>query len=204
MIQRSKTAAAAGRSLNTPTGRVVKPVLANVVVKNTNPSRAGMGRGRLDAATGVQFLEYTLDNSGGASNVVYVIGDAYGQAVANGGLTVSQPTSTTSGNVAGQKALFGTNPMQVKTLQMQTSSNASQFSQPIRLISTEQDGQFHSVPIRTGPFASSSDYNDLIRTVDVSAFKAPVVLGPQSGITISVLAGQSLYVALEIQEQIIN
>lgn len=183
-------------------GTLVKPTIAPVVVRNNAPQQAGSSLGKVEG-TGVQFIEYTLTNATGAV-VQYIIGDAYGQAVENAGktATVAQPTSTTSGSVAGQKVLFATRPVQIGRINFQTSSNAAQFTQPLATIKTTQGGASIIEPLRIGPFKSSQDYNALVRTVDFTNSPNPIILSDEAGLLVNVLAGESLYLGMEVLNRV--
>lgn len=181
-------------------GKLTKPTIAPVVVRNNAPQQAGSSLGKVEG-TGVQFIEYTLTNGTGAT-VTYIIGDAYGQAVAASGKTVSQPTSTTSGTVAGQKLLFATRPVQIGRINFQTSSNAAQFQQALNTIKTNQAGASIVEPLRIGPFKSSQDYNALVRTVDFTNAPNPIILSDEAGLLVDVLAGESLYLGMEVLNRV--
>lgn len=201
MIVRKNTPGVTTR-VNPGSGNVVtKATLAPMVVTNTTPQRAGSSIGRIEG-TGVQFQEYILDNSGGGAAVNYMIGDANSQAATNAGITVANPTSTTSGTVAGQKTLYATRPIQAGRIQMQATVSANQFRNPIKYVIATQDGGARIVPIRSAPFASAQDYNDLIRTLDVTNAPTPVVLNDQAGLVLTVSAGESVYVAIEVLQRI--
>ena len=172
--------------------------LSKSIVANPNPTRVATQLGQL--GNGGDTVVYTITNSGG-STASYVIGDAYGACVAAIGGSYSNPTSVDSLSVAAYKALYGTNPVQITSMNLQTSSDARQFAQAYQYVTVENDGTYTAKKLRLAQFASPSDYNALIRPVDLSNIPGGVVLGAKSGITMAVLAGETLTISLVMGNQ---
>lgn len=165
------------------------PSLQSRVAKTTNQTRMATQMGVL--GSGGDVVVFTMANATGAA-VNYVIGDAIGAVALQLGKTVVNPTSSNILNPATLKALYNTRPVQVSSMNLQTSSTAAQFAQPISYGYIDNDGSAYNKPIVIGVFESPSDQNPLIRPVDFRGFSLDIVLSQTSGLFFTVLAGETL------------
>lgn len=165
------------------------PSVATRVAKTSNTTRMATQMGVLGA--GGDVIVFTMANSSGAT-ATYVIGDADGAVALQLGKTVVNPTSTNVFSPAVLKSRFATRPVQVVGMNLQTSSTAAEFAQNFQYGWVENDGSASIKPLPIGVFASPSDQNDLIRPVDFAGFSKQVVLGPDSGLFLPVLNGETL------------
>jgi len=177
---------------------ISKNPLAKAIVSNPNPSRIATQMGQL--GNGGDTVVYTITNGGGAT-AGYIIGDAYGAVEAALGVSLADPTSVDAFSVAALKSLYGTNPVQITGMNLQTSSDARQFAQTYQYVTVENDGSSTTKKLRLAQFASPSDYNALIRPVDLTNLPGGVVLGAKSGLVIYVLAGETLTISMVMGNQ---
>jgi hypothetical protein len=185
IIQRNKTAARPSGLSTSKAG----PSLASRVSKTTNQTRMATQLGVL--GSGGDTVTFTMANATGAV-VTYVLGDAQGAVAQQLGKTAVSPTSSNVFTPAILKARYGLRPVQVSSINLQTSSTSAQFAQPITYGYIENDGTAASKPIVVGVFESPSDYNALIRPVDFRGFSMDIILGPDTGLFFNVLAGETL------------
>lgn len=198
MIQNKRTGRGAMTNIQTANGRVVtKPTIQTVVATATGPSRFGTSKGTVDNTTGLISKNYTLDNSSGTSDKVFMIGDAYGAAAAGKGGTIADPTSTPYSTVAIDKLRYATRPMQANVIQFKSSVSSAQFAKKVEYAIAHDSGGFETEPIPLSPFESAADNNPLVRSVNVANFRLPVVLGDNSGILVTVAAGEKVIVDIE-------
>lgn len=191
--------------MNTPGGVISKNPLQTTVVQ-TNRATAGSQLGSLGGASTVQFIEHQLTNGGG-TDLTYIIGDPYGSVAAITGATYTPPTSTPNGSVASVKAQFATRPVGIIRMNMvlnAASPNVAQFNQATRYLRVDQNGDLHSYRLPIAPFQSSADQDRNVRTTDLRGFKIPIVIDDSAGITQTVLAGQAMYLALEVGDSVIR
>lgn len=166
------------------------PSVNTVVAKTTNPTRVATQLGIV--GSGGDVITFTMNNSGGVATVTYVIGDADGAVASALNKTASNPTSSDVFSPAIFKSRFATRPVQVTELNLQTSSDATEFAQRFEYGFVENDGTATSKPLRFGVFASPSDQNPLIRPVTLTGMTQEVVLGTDSGLFFPVIAGEIL------------
>lgn len=166
------------------------PSVNTVVAKTVNPTRMATQLGII--GSGGDVITFTMDNSGGVATVTYVIGDADGAVASQLNKTAINPTSSDAFTPAIFKSRFATRPVQVLSLNLQTSSDAAEFSQRFEYGWVENDGTATAKPLRFGVFASPSDQNNLIRPVDFGGMSQEVVFGPDSGLFFPVIAGEIL------------
>lgn len=179
---------------NTPTVQASTKLTAN-------PTRMATQIGVL--GSGGDTIGFTMTNATGAT-ATYVIGDAYGNVAGQLNKTVLNPTSQTAFTVAGFKARCATRPLGVLSMNLQTSSDATEFAQQFQYgYLMGNDGSAAFKPLVLGVFASPSDYNDLIRPVSFSGFSQQVVLGPDSGLFLPVLDGETLTAYVTYNEQVL-
>ncbi len=180
--------------------RYMQPNLSErVQINSAQPLGTGKGN-----ASAQNQISWTLANGTGAT-VLYVIGDALGQVAQVDGRTLVNPTATSAGfTVAQQKANFATRPIIFSELNLQTSSTSAQFNQGFQLIKTDQNGNYQRYNYVIGGFASPSDYNALIRPVNVNQYNNPLECADYAGIVFPVLAGETLIVFANIAEQIVR
>ena len=165
------------------------PTLQSRIAKTTNQTRMATQMGVL--GSGGDTVVFTMANATGAP-VQYVLGDAIGAVALQLGRTVVNPTSSNILNPATLKALYATRPVQVSSINLQTSSTSAQFAQPIAYGYIDNDGSAYSKPIVIGVFESPSDQNPLIRPVDFRGYSLDIILSQTSGLFFTVLAGETL------------
>jgi hypothetical protein len=174
------------------------PSVANAVVKASNPTQMATQMGIL--GSGGDVIGFTMAN-GTASTVTYVIGDADGAVASQLSKTAVNPTASDAFSPAIFKSRFATRPVQVQGLNLQTSSDAAEFSQRFEYGWVENDGTATSKPLRFGVFASPSDQDKLIRPVNLQGLSQEVVLGPDSGLFFPVIGNETLIAYIVMGQQ---
>lgn len=183
----------------TPQQAAVSALQTRVVSNRTAP--LGTGRG---SATAQSMIVYTLTNgTGGTLN--FVIGDALGAIASRSGRTLTNPTAVSGGiSVAIQKEQLAFRPMEIVGLNIQTSSDPNQFAQGFERATVDQYGQYSSRLFAIAGFASPSDYDNLIRPVDVGQFNDPLVLSDTQALIIPVIAGETVTLSISVGANVVG
>jgi hypothetical protein len=185
-----------GKVVNTGRKVVSVPKLQAVVKTNKTPM---LGTGRLASTDNV--ISWVLDNSASATARILMLGDAYGSIGARSGKSLVNPTSTSTGDTpAIQKTSFAQRPLLLTSLNLQTSSTAAQFSQPILPHNAPQEGGlFIDKPLLIGAARSSADQDPLVRVVNQT-----LTLDDENGTTFTVLPGEILTIFATVGEMIVR
>lgn len=164
---------------------VAREVEPHQVVTDAQITRHG-SVATIGASNG-SFVTITL-TPGTSAAKEYIIGDAYGLIAAAIGKSYSEPDSVSGNTPAGFKNATQQG-IAISGIHYQVSTSASQFAQPLKMVSGNYDGSFAARPLNVLGTSRPDYQNDKLLVFE---FTNNIVLDSRNALSLTVAAGEEV------------
>lgn len=179
---------------------LVQEVSGRVIVMPT-PGEGFNGVSKISPGTmggAASFINLTLDNSGGATEKFYGVGDPTGMLAAIDGRTLAPADNGSFGALTGEifnKTMFQRS-YAIDRINYKVTQSATQFSNPFVVLTADVNGELKKSPYNIAGASRPNNFNPLELVLDMNG---EVVLDLNNALSIVVAAGEKVTLSISFR-----